>query len=77
MILTNLLLAGIFIVLLCILDCVSKGLKIRQAYLLTAPPAVTDYIGGGRQEETCCWYHTGGGDLDKPCRNYRGGKPPR
>ena len=69
MILTNLILAAIFIVLLFILDCVGKVLSIQRAYLLTAPPAVTDYIGGGPQEETCCWYHTGGGDLDKPCRN--------
>lgn len=77
MILTNLLLAAIFIVLLHIGDCVGKILAIQRAYLLTAPPAVTDYIGGGLQEETCCWYHTGGGDLDKPCRDYRGGRPPQ
>jgi hypothetical protein len=77
MILTNLLLAAIFLALLYIGDCVGRMLNIQRAYLLTAPPAVTDAIGDGPQEETCCWYHTGGGDLDKPCRNYRGGKPPR
>lgn len=74
MILTNVLLAAIFIALLYIGNCVGKMLAIQRAYLLTAPPAVTDYVGGGIQEQTCCWYHTGNGDLDKPCRNYRGGR---
>ncbi len=78
MILTNLLLAAIFVALLHIGERLSKVVKIQFAYLITtAPPAVVDYFSGMNRESTCSWYHAGGGDADKPCRNYGGGRPPR
>lgn len=78
MTLTNLLLAAILVALLHIGERISKIAAIHIACLLTiAPPAVVDYFSGANREITCCWYHAGGGDVDKQCRDYRGGTPPR